>query len=311
MTHVESKSLVNETPHLEESTALPDPDRLEADRKAFFAALGLPCSFFAERDVLVIGGSAEAALQYALWGARVCLIESDSSRSDAAAMLFLRHRQTLRIESDRGMIEDPARMARFGFVACEDAGTASRDHATKVAMVLRNVARGGVVLVSTPEHHVSWRRRWMAETVKAFSKTREESERHAREWFASSCEPMGPLLELSEICALFSDHGFTYLGSNPRLGGQCRVAGNDPFDYLAHRDHYRFLERMWMAATRKTLGEWDRADPSAIAPLVNAEIDALEVIRERVARRDVDEVLIDRLRAGGLAFDRLTILASR
>lgn len=308
-----------------------DPDRLEDCRRMLLASVGLPRSYFRGRSVVQIGGSAEAALQYAVWGAKVTLVATDDRLSEYTERLFLRHRQPLRIESARTLVGDPVGMSHFEFVANETPLLHSDDPLRDLDVLLKSLARDAVLLVALPELH-GWRRRTaMRRIVASISASNDERARNARAWFSEHVaitarsrggDPeqllhdlfvaqTGRPVEWAEICGQFREHGMAYLGSDPLVRSPYGSNVGDVFDHAANRNGYRFLERMWAATWDESRQSARDVDPSRLEREVDAEIAALEAIEERVRRRDIDDETIARLRRGGTGVDRITIVVAK
>jgi hypothetical protein len=307
-----------------------DPDSLERRCAARLAGLGLPRSYFPRRSVLLIGGPAESALQYALWGADVTLVATDARLGEHAATLFSKHRQTLRLESREKLLAETASLSRFAFVACEEALLYSDDPRRDLDVLCSNLGRDAVLLVALPEAACGWRRGLMQRAVRRLGSDRDAMRRCAAEWFPRHVaatarargmtperalhevfvEPRGRSLELAEICRVLAHHELALLGSSPSF--RVPLAAGDPLDYVRHRAHLQAIERSWMTFGSEGI-DWPGGDPIRRQTQVDAACAALHAIANRIAERDIDDRLLSRLDdpEGVEILDKLWVLVAR
>lgn len=329
MTKIDSHD--SETALAKQPIEVTDPDRLEARRLAIMHSLGLSRGFFRGRQVLQIGGSAEAALQYSLWGAKTTLVATDPALHDHAEQLFLRHRQPLTIGSQEAVVSDVAQMARFEFVSCEEPLLYSSDPMRDLEILIGNLARDGVLLVGLPEKHVMRRRRLMQQLVRVLSRGADETRKHADSWFGSHVtatakqrgaprdairdalflDVRGKEVDLADLCRFFEARELTLLGSDPCWFGAGCHPGKAAFDLRRHRDHFEILAAEW-AVTGAVGLEFTRDEPLRIRrERIAHELAALEAIEHRIEQRDVDDALITRLAGSGETHDRLLMLLAK
>jgi nucleotide-binding universal stress UspA family protein len=108
----------------------------------------------------------------------------------------------------------------------------------------------------------------------------------------------GNPVELADLCRVFAAHSMTALGTTPPLRA-AGCDGNDVFDYVAHRDAYRVLERAWMDWSPRPTGELTEPAEAVLAR-----------IERRIRDRDIDDALIAELRRGRTV-DRIFVLAAK
>lgn len=306
-----------------------DPDQLEARCAAFLASLGLHRSLVRGRRVLQLGGAAESALQFALWGCEVTLAESDAAAIDRAERLFLRHRQRLRVEVLGDQRGDRAAMSRCDLVIDEDSFLASSDPIGELDSMFSVLPRDAIVLVAVAETHGWSRRVLMRRVVAQLATNAADRMRFALASFPRHLEATSRLrgqdvadvassifveaktrpCDLSDLLGAFDSSGMTYLSSAPSLRRWNDPASHADRDMSFDASWLHWLERAWRAfGADPRLGEGGGF--ARIESRIGREIDALAEIERRVLRRDVDDALLADLDSGGF-IDRMHFLLAK
>ena len=301
----------------------------ESKRHAYLQSMGLSPSFFqGKRLVDIGGGTGEASLYYALWGADVTLVEPNEISIAQKKKIFQREGKSLTVVQDSLFNLNQTFLENFDVIISDGVIHHTYDPVKALRSVLEGARPGTVIMIGMCETHGFFKRTLQRKLIQSLAGADETKIiEFSKKFFAEHLErahqfglrsietiifdtyvnPQVQPTPLRDICDTFQSCGVQYLRAFPTLDyfGQAWPWQNEfsnRFDYTLWADYYQFLEKIWMTSsdTQTEKREAAQFTPLKLIQRVESEAQTLMELEGKINKGTFTEKDLAPIQKGSL-----------
>ena len=297
-------------------------------RLNLFDTLGLPTSFFQNKQILEIGGgTGEKALFYAFYGANVTIIDPNENSCKIAKSIFSKSNllKKLTIINKSLFDVDLKFIKKFNMVCAEGVLHHTFNPMDSLNLILKNMNPNQIILIAIGESHGMLKRELQKEAVGKLAKNNPElianfvkklfpehlkrAIKHDLRSEESAIQdnyvnPQDESSDLKDICNVFLKNKINHLSSYPKLDsfyitnpwGHRR---ENYFNYKFYKNYYKLLEKIWMTSGEEKMSQSTMSfNIEQITRRINNDVKNLLILKQKIKKNSFSEQDLNIIKKG-------------